>query len=262
MGVNKTQLAADLLGVGGGGTLEKLSITTTFDTKRPARGRSKPLVALFNPSEINISRGVSYEQKKVANANTGFFDIVQKLISVQAATLSVDLFFDTYEARGDVGSWKRAAASALTSGTSLATGDATDVTELTKEFTQLAAPDTEQHEPPICHLTWGRFDVFTGVLSHIDQRYTMFLEDGTPVRATLSCTFVEYRTDAHAKASELHSADVHKSHVVRRGDTLQSIAAEQYNDPARWRVVARANAIADPRRLTPGTVLLIPKLRP
>ena len=62
------------------------------------------------------------------------------------------------------------------------------------------------------------------------------------------------------RARELHSADVTKTRQVRRGDTLQSIAAEEYNDPRLWRAIATANSIVNPRQLLPGTVLSIPKL--
>jgi nucleoid-associated protein YgaU len=115
----------------------------------------------------------------------------------------------------------------------------------------------------VCTLSWGAYDVFVGVLTNLDQRFTMFLADGTPVRATLSCTFVEHvGVDFRRGAVEMHSADVAKTHTVRRHDTLQSIAAEQYGDPTLWRSIARANDIVNPRLVPPGTVLLIPKLRP
>jgi len=56
------------------------------------------------------------------------------------------------------------------------------------------------------------------------------------------------------------SPDVEKSYVVRRGETLASIAYATYRDPERWREIALANGIADPRRLDPGRVLTIPAL--
>ena len=259
MGVNKAKLASEVFGLGsGGGALEKLTISYTYDKRKTGK-----IEALFNPSEIGISRAVSYEQKRVAStSDASFFDIVQKLLSVEAATLSIDLFFDTYESRSDAGTWKRAAASLLTPTNPFQTGDATDVTDLTDEVAQLALPSRETHEPPVCNLRWGTFDIFDGVLTNLDQRFTMFLNDGTPVRATLSCTFVEYRTEAHIKAAEMHSADVAKTHVVRRNDTLHSIASEQFGDPGLWRLIAKANGIVKPRDLVPGTVLMIPKLRP
>jgi nucleoid-associated protein YgaU len=55
---------------------------------------------------------------------------------------------------------------------------------------------------------------------------------------------------------------VAKTRQVRHNDTLHSIAAEEYRDPALWRHIARANGIVNPRDLKPGTVLTIPRLRP
>ena len=49
-------------------------------------------------------------------------------------------------------------------------------------------------------------------------------------------------------------------HVVKSGDTLSSIAAEEYLDPKLWRPIAIENGIDDPRVLIPGTLLLLPTL--
>jgi nucleoid-associated protein YgaU len=138
--------------------------------------------------------------------------------------------------------------------------NATDVRKLTDQIARLAQADVELHRPPVCHLKWGAFEIFNGVLTRLDQRFTMFLADGTPVRATLTCSFAEYQTKANSLAYESHSADVARTRIVRRNDTLHSLAAEEYNDPALWRHIARANGITNPRDLEPGTVLTIPKL--
>ena len=47
--------------------------------------------------------------------------------------------------------------------------------------------------------------------------------------------------------------------VVKRGDTLSSIAAEMYDDPGLWRILADANGMDDPRALDIGRVLHVPK---
>jgi nucleoid-associated protein YgaU len=103
--------------------------------------------------------------------------------------------------------------------------------------------------------------IFQGVLQNLDQNYTMFLENGVPVRATAKCTFMQWRANASdLKKQNLMSADVAKSWTVRRGQTLASIAAEEYLDPANWRDIAAANGIDDPLALAPGTTLLLPAL--
>jgi hypothetical protein len=47
-------------------------------------------------------------------------------------------------------------------------------------------------------------------------------------------------------------------HVLVDGDTLMGIAYREYGDPAMWRVIAAANRVDDPLRLTPGRSLLLP----
>lgn len=47
---------------------------------------------------------------------------------------------------------------------------------------------------------------------------------------------------------------------MRRGETLTSIAAEEYNNPALWRVIAAANRLDNPRQITPGQRLTVPPL--
>lgn len=262
---NKAKLASDLLGIGsGGGQLEKLTISY----EQSGRQRPGQIQALFNPTEISLSRSVRWSQKKVAKqgGSWAWSDKEQDFREVQAETLSIELFFDTYEPHGAGMALRSAAASLLTPTTPLQTRGisslASDVTAKTREIAALAEVDRELHRPPLCTLTWGSFDIFEGVLTDLQQRFTMFLADGTPVRATLSCSFVEWSTEAHFKAHELHSSDVAKTRVVRRHDTLHSLAAEEYNDPSLWRHIARANGIVNPRELTPGMVLTIPKLRP
>jgi len=51
-----------------------------------------------------------------------------------------------------------------------------------------------------------------------------------------------------------------KTYTVRKGDTLASIAQDIYHDPGRWREIANANGIREPRRLTAGTILHVPPL--
>ncbi|HNP26208.1 MAG TPA: LysM peptidoglycan-binding domain-containing protein, partial [Nitrosomonas sp.] len=99
------------------------------------------------------------------------------------------------------------------------------------------------------------------VLQQLEQQFTLFTEEGVPVRAKLSCTFKEWWTnyeDLNKQAPE--SSDIAKMHIVKRGDTLSSIAAEEYLDPKLWRPIAIENGIDNPHLLKPGTLLLLPAL--
>jgi nucleoid-associated protein YgaU len=88
----------------------------------------------------------------------------------------------------------------------------------------------------------------------------MFQADGLPVRATLGVTFNEYRTQISEKEEIKHSRDRTKTRIVKQGDSLWQIAESEYGDPALWRAIAAANSIRFPRKLKPGTEILIPPL--
>jgi nucleoid-associated protein YgaU len=236
MSVNTAEVVSDLLGMGsGGGGLQKLTIYY----ERGGRRSKGAIGALFNPSEISKTRSARWEQQHaVGQSGRGTSTVRQEFRSVEAETFAIELFFDTYGSRPS------------------------DVRRHTDQIARLVEMDIELHRPPVCDLRWGVFDIFTGVLTTLNERFTLFLADGTPARATLTCEFTEFSTLARARAAEPHSSDVLKKRQVRRYDTLQSLAADEYGDPAAWRLIAVANGIVSPRTLRPGTVLTIPKLQP
>lgn len=134
-------------------------------------------------------------------------------------------------------------------------------TEYVDEIRNLMKPNASLHAPPVVRFVWEK-QSFTGVIQSLDITYTLFDEKGVPLRARMAVSIKEYRPAAvQVKDPPRSSPDVDKTWTVRRGDSLQSIAGAVYRDPGRWRTIAEANDVLDPRRLTPGTVLRIPRLR-
>ena len=95
------------------------------------------------------------------------------------------------------------------------------------------------------------------------QTFTLFLEDGTPVRAKLDLGLKETESAEHQfkrtkrkKGSPLQA----RRRVTKRGDTLWAIAAAEYADARLWRPIAAANGIRNPRELPAGMLLLIPPI--
>ena len=124
----------------------------------------------------------------------------------------------------------------------------------------LLAQNEKLHAPPIVEFGWAE-QVFRGVLQSLEVTYLLFHRDGKPLRAKLSLVLKEYRpVDVRLKQSKLTSPDVEKRYVVRAGETLSSISGAIFRDPSRWRELALANGISDPRRVDPGTVLTVPRL--
>lgn len=227
------------------------------------------LTALFNPNRITTSTQVGWSQRQTAAPDSPIRELDIHSGAYQPTTLSLELFFDTTTPAGlertELTGGTLLKAAALVSSPfayyPTATPDGTSVLNQTAAVYQLTQPAIELHRPPICRLWWGRYLLIQGVLSGLQQEFTRFKEDGTPIRATLRCTFTRVIADAISiRATEFHSADVHKEWVVRRGDTLPGIAAEIYGDASQWIAIARANGIANPRRLTPGQVLRIPRI--
>jgi len=120
--------------------------------------------------------------------------------------------------------------------------------------------DADLHAPPIAAFLWGNRK-FVGVLDGIDVTYQLFDERGVPLRAEVTITLKEYRpVDVQFSQDRSSSSTVEKTYLVRRGDTITGIAAAVYRDPSRWRELAVANGITDPRQLRPGRRLLLPRL--
>jgi nucleoid-associated protein YgaU len=107
---------------------------------------------------------------------------------------------------------------------------------------------------------WGGLR-FKAVIERLSQRFTMFREDGVPVRATLNVTFKEYKTIQDQLNPPMQSADWSKRVTIVELDRLCLIAAVEYEDPTVWRVIADANEIENPRLLQPGVEIRLPPLR-
>ncbi|MFZ4641149.1 MAG: LysM peptidoglycan-binding domain-containing protein [Nodosilinea sp.] len=211
--------------------LEKLKIKAE---KSQPGDFTDEIEVLFNPNRLRIEK-------------TGWMkDQSNNLVaSNELATLSIELFFDT----------------------TLKGSPPENVQKYTKKIFNLTQPriGPDPKRPPRCKLVWGTIGgkdsvlLPDGFLEKVNKTLTQFLEDGTPVRATLDCTFKEWaEPDKRKKEENLIDDPVR---IVRRGETLSSIAYEEYGDPALWRVIADENRLQNPRQLAPGLVLTVPPLR-
>jgi hypothetical protein len=187
---------------------------------------------LFNPKEYSVQKSVQWEPHKAP----GLDSPEQEFTSGNPAVLSVELFFDTYESKKDV----RA--------------------EHTDKIMKLALVDADKHRPPLVMFSWGGF-TFKGVVEALTLRYTMFLPDGKPCRATANLSIKEAQTaKEQLEANPRNSPDHTKRRTVKTGETLSLIAHQEYDDPAEWRRIADANGIDDPKDVKPGTVLTLPPI--
>jgi contractile injection system tube protein len=187
--------------------------------------------ALFNPTDYTVAKANQIAEAAVPGLEAPILQYVHG----NTRTLDMELYFDTYE-------------------------EGTDVRSATDKVYNLLLIDPSTHAPPICDIAWGQFK-FHGVVDHVSGKFTLFLPNGTPVRATLSVSFKEFiDVDALVRVQPTQSADHRKTRVVKSGDRIDNIANEEYGDPGQWRPIAEANDMDDPDQLEPGHVLIIPAL--
>jgi len=186
---------------------------------------------LYNPNTYSVGKANQIAEAAVPGLNAPILQFVHG----NARTLDMELFFDSYE-------------------------EQTDVSKETDKIYKLLLIDRDTHAPPICQIAWGSFTM-QAVLDHVSGKFTLFLADGTPVRATLSVTFKEYiDVDKLVRVEPTHSADHRKMRVVKSADRIDIIANDEYGDPGKWRPIAEGNNMDDPEDLVPGQVLIIPAL--
>ena len=182
--------------------LEKLKI---FVEERPGTFSAVGFEVLFNPAELKLDKSANWPRVATAGRDTARSTFTHG----EPYSLSLELFFDTYESKKDVRNY-------------------------TNAIVQLVTVQGDLHRPPRCKLSWGKnnFGGRQWALHSLSQRFTLFLPNGRPVRASLGCSFKEWRSSKEeALKVKLSSPDVAKTRVIKRGETLSSIAAEEYNDP-------------------------------
>jgi hypothetical protein len=211
-------------------TLEKLIIKAE---KNNVEDFADKIEVLFNPREITMT---------IPGGKIGQYGLV---ITEDVTTLTLNLFFDT----------------------TLKKYPPENVQNYTQKIVNLTQPRIGQSKkrPPRCKLIWGTISGKDSILladcflETVTKKLTHFLADGTPVRATLDCSFKEWIEPQKQKKIENPIDDPVR--IVKRGETLSSIAREEFGDPALWRVIANENRLINPRKLLPGTVLTIPPLK-
>lgn len=193
---------------------------------------------MFNPFEYTVTKSNQFtedfqNQKDIPR---------QEFFKAGAQTLRLNLTFDTYES-----------------------GE--DVTQITNKLWQLMEIKTreegnqnEKIPPPDVAFEWGAFR-FVAVITQMTQKFTLFKQDGTPVRARVDVSFKQQLDLQDHRKNQNPTSGGGKTDQIYRviaADRLDTIAHSFYGDPTKWRWIAEANGIRDVLSLRPGQMLTIP----
>ncbi|WP_116948346.1 CIS tube protein [Jiangella endophytica] len=200
------------------------------------------LPCLFNPAQLTVGRTNEWAADRLPGKGVPTL----RYAGARSGWLRLELFFDT-------------------------THDGSPVTKYTGKIVGLMEVDlnlpgtdetTNNARPPYVTFHWGDLHSFKAVVSDLELAFTYFSSAGVPLRARLWLTLRQYEpSNAFGPQNPTSGTPrPHRVHRVRPGETLDRISAAYYGDATRWRVLAGANAIADPLDLRPGRLLSIPRL--
>jgi nucleoid-associated protein YgaU len=199
-----------------------------------------PIEVMFNPNSYTITKQVAWTPSSKTMDGDVKTDSKVNAPTLEfggghSRQLSMELFFDTTEARSDV----------------------RQQTDRIVRLTRIARKD---NQPPVCTVSWGKRTTedfpFVGTIISLTQNFVLFDQDGQPLRAMLNVTFTEFLV---RKVDKAGTDPETTTRTVRRGDSLASIAADVYRDSSQWRVIAKANGIENPLAVPAGATLTLPK---
>jgi hypothetical protein len=215
-------------------TLPKATLTVV-----DGAGVTPVLKFRYNPTEYSVSKSARWNRPPTRAAESS---TPPEFTGSDPMSISMEIFLDAFEEpAGDV------------------SPDVMVLLSWTKPTPVSLARGLAQ--PPLLRFIWGANPVlqsFQGYLKSVQARYTMFRFDGTPVRATANVTLEEVTPEVGAQNPTSGAREGRRAHVVSEGETLQSIAYDEYGQAALWRGLASFNDIDDPMRVAPGAELLIP----
>jgi hypothetical protein len=195
---------------------------------------------MFNPFEYTLSKQNQWEKKPTKGKNTPEVRFKQGGSQV----LKLKVYFDTLHAGSDVRAYT----------------DKLWKMMLVDESTRHAQSD--KSAPPEVAFEWGRL-YFKAVLTNMTQKFTLFDEQGTPLRCEVDLT-LEQMIDIDDYGSQSPSIPTStqaapQTAQVTSADRIDTIASQNGLSPDSWRDVAAANNVNNPLQLQPGQNMNIPR---
>jgi len=199
------------------------------------------LTFLYNPTEYTITKGSTWNRPQTKGAkSTG----KPEFGGTNPQTVQMEIFFDAWEHN-----------------TPSIAADIAVLLDWTKPTSESVSK--KKPEPPILSFAWGTnpaLSDFRGYLKSVTAKYTLFDDKGQALRATANITLEEVPTQPTKTNPTSGGRSGYRSHLLKDGDSLQSIAYREYGEPNLWRALAIINGIDDPLRLRNGTSLLVPEI--
>lgn len=216
------------------GELAKLVIKSydkpeEMDQQSKAKGE---FVAMFNPEGFSITTEYVFDDKQ-ADGETGS---AQKPKSIAPREFNFDLLLD---------------------GTG-ASGIKKNVQEEIERFKKITGFESKERRQSFLTVSWGIFTIRC-VLKKMEIKYTLFRNDGFPLRVILSLVLGEYKTAIQQlRENPPGVAKITKLANLSSGDTLEQLANKTYGDSSQIAELAKENGLSSLKSATSGERLTLP----
>lgn len=161
---------------------------------------------LFNPKEYQIQRSNNWGAAD--NSTKNAYDLT--FSGSSGAKLTMQLFFDTYLTGRGVNS--------------TAVRDVREYTDKLWKMMNIPEdsrdPKTKKGRPPRVLFTWGESWLFNAVITSMEQKYTMFMPNGIPVRAMVS---IEFQEAIEHKSLMAANATTQMEQQIRQGNPQKDL---------------------------------------
>src|SRR5262245_58178335 len=125
-----------------------MAMAKAFIQPEEGERKGQRIAVLFNPTQYGLDQGNQLAEIGIPGRGAPILQFVRG----NARSLTMELFFDTFEKQGSV-------------------------REHTDQVYSLLEIDSQTHAPPRCTFTWGSFN-FHCVVERVGGRFTLFLADG------------------------------------------------------------------------------------
>ncbi|MBI3509753.1 MAG: LysM peptidoglycan-binding domain-containing protein [Bacteroidetes bacterium] len=216
-------------------------------------------VAMYNPSTLSTSHTQDVQEMKTANGSDNSTQDKNK----QNPTVSVELLLDGTGASPPQNVLATESNTSVQGFSTAISGLENGKVNISKAieilFKVLMKIESKTHDSNFLKVIWGEGLYLECKVQSATVNYSLFNRDGSPLRATVSCTFIE--TNNHVmsqRKNKLFSPDITKIHLVKAGDTIYNIAKSEYGSESFYLQIAAANDLMNYRKLQPGQNLILP----
>ena len=219
--------------------MEQMRMFAYRDEKFTQKHDKEKLTLSINPESLNLEKGIVYREDKQLGTTNGSNSFERYLPEKLSFSFTVD-----------------------TTGVIEGTKDTDQAYVKIKELEDLLyAYNEEGHRPSYIVIAYGEL-IFKGQLASMKVDYTLFNNEGIPLRANVNLSFSGFRgSEEDKKKFSKLSPDISRLIIIKENDTLANLCYLIYGNSRLAPQVARFNNLNGFRDIPVGTELLFPPLK-